>query len=154
MLSMGTDTPFGSFTLEIFGNYNSNVGNTYVSADGGTWSAAPAWGTPATLAGCTSSAAVLNGTYPVSDSTIAAATLALFLNSGVNSSASETSSTPTITWYNAFYPIILFGNDSESGSAVNSMQIDFFGFVYNPSLATDFAQTANPTLPRFFNGQT
>jgi hypothetical protein len=156
-LSMGTDTPIGSgssFSLEIFGNYNSIVGNTNVLANGGTWAAAPAWGTPATLAGCTSTAAVLNGTYPVGDNALASTSIAIFLNSGVNSSASETSSTPTITWYNAFYPLILFGNDSESGSSVSSIQIDWFSFVYNPGLAADFNQSPDPTKARFFNGQT
>ena len=151
-ISISTDTPPSGSSIEIFGN-QPTTGFIEVIGNGITYYSAAAWGTPATLAGCTGGAAVLNGTYPVADNTAAVASTEVYLNSGVNSSASETSSTPTITWYNSFYPLILFGNDSESGPSQNTLAIDYFSFVYNPGLATDFNQSPNSTNPRFFTGQ-
>lgn len=152
-MTMTTDTFPSGATLQVYGN-EIGTGYTYVSPTAVSWFSAPAWGSPAVLAGCTGAAAVLNGTWPILEATGISTGGVMYLNSTVNSNASQSSSSITLTWYNSFYPIILLLNDSEGSLGQNSVQIDFFSFVYNPGLATDFSQTANPTLPRYFNGQT
>ena len=159
MLSISTDTfpsgyTSGGVDLTVTGN-SVATGNTLIqNAATVSWFLAPSWQTPSVLAGCTSTAAVLNGTYNISNASSAVSGGPAYQTSGVNSSATQTSTGITFTWYNAFYPLILFGNDSQSSPGAKILEVDFFGFAYNPGLATDFAQTTDPTKSRFFAAQT
>ncbi len=159
-LSMSTDTIPGysnassTASVEVFGNYATVVGNINILPVGQVYYGNPCWGTPATLSGCTGGAAIFNGTWPIGDNSTILGDSQILLNSTVNSSASQTSSSITFSWYNAFYPLIQFGSDSESAGSVKAFDVDFFGFAYNPGLATDFTQTADPTKSRFFAAQT
>jgi hypothetical protein len=94
-----------------------------------------------------------------SSSSWSAYSASLLTGSGSGHSSGVTEETNNanlkFSWYNAFSPAIVFGNDSQANpSPTTAFSVDYFSFVYNPRLALDFTQTANPTLPRYFNPQT
>lgn len=156
MLSISTDTypVYGNLTAngltEVFGNYNF-VGDINVLPTSQVYYSNPCWGTLATLAGCTGSGAVYNGTWPIGDDSTFLSNSNMFLTSTVNSSFGQDITGITLKWYNAFYPVIQFGTDSQGGT--RTLDADWFSFVYNPGLAADFNQSPDPTKARFFNGQ-
>jgi hypothetical protein len=57
------------------------------------------------------------------------------------------------SWYNAFSPAIIFGNDTQATPPGGAFAVDYFSFVYSPRLALDFNGTSNSALPRYFPGQ-
>jgi hypothetical protein len=152
-ISISTDNNQG-FSTQLAGN--SGITTELVVADNGgpAWYSAPAWGTPATVSGGTSTAAVFNGTWTVADFCPTSTSFSVEMYPTVNSSASQSGTNIVLNWYNAFMPTIIFGNNGTTSSTGQALMLDYFSFVYNPGLATDFAQTANATLPRFFTGQT
>jgi hypothetical protein len=107
-------------------------------------------GSQVMVSGFTSSYAVLNGLQTVyaQDGPY---TILWFQTS---STLTEAIDTPSQAYgYPAFFPAVSWGVDSTSGAASNycSTQVDFFGFCWNPALATAGA-TLNSGYSRYVTG--
>jgi hypothetical protein len=157
MISMGMDA-FSGTSLSIVSS--NDIGyNLFEGAVDGLqyYASSPAWGSNLIVSGSTHAAnntswlvgalSSAGGSIGINNGTVGSATPATDDSGNANLKFS---------WYNTFQPVIIFGNDSQYSSPpfIAALSVDYFSFVYNPRLALDFNQTANKTLPRYYNPQT
>ena len=99
----------------------------------------------------------LNGSWVVADvqsGLSSASSIPMITGNGTIDFGSGTSLTNgAVTWFNMFCPCIMFGNDSTASPQNKLMFVDYFDFIQNPKLATDFNGTSDPTQARFYPTQ-
>jgi hypothetical protein len=119
----------------------SSITNNFVFASG----------TQMTIAGVTGSKNThWNTTFPVTE--CSQGNNAFFSGPGVSGtdSAFVPAAGTTITAYSAVVPALLFGTDSHASPVGLTLNLDFFGFVWNPGVNTSNALTPSSSLPRYW----
>jgi len=163
MISMGMDSVQGAaLNIETQSPPVSTPGYTFFGGlfgSGAGVAGSPVGGTGLVVSGSnypTNNGSWIMLEYPRAAQSWVAHSASLLTGSVLESGVTQETNNANLTfsWYNSFSPAIIFGNDSQADAPGGALAIDYFSFTYSPRLALDFNQTANPTLPRYFVGQT